>query len=196
MAARFYILPIETISGSRGPKYLKWKLNPTGLAVQWSMFDYGLQDTALVAADLTITQHNTLSANSDVVSVPLNIDDNIAAGALSTVRAQLEALWIPGNWVQTTHTYRQVLRVVAGLFQFAQRHHGLHNEPLMQGTVNWNLTLGDLSQARRDRIQATANSFNYNTNHFTLSSTLRDVLKFLGEAWGETAFFFGNVITL
>ena len=196
MATRFYLLPIEVISGARGPKYLKWRFASAGMDVPWSMMDYGLQDTALVCADVTAGQHTTLSGNADVVSVPTNIDGNVTAGALSAVRASLESLWIPGNWVTTSHTYRQVLRVVAGLFQFAQRHHALHGEMLMQGAVNFNLTLGDLSAARRDRINATATSFGYDTSGFTLASTLRDVLKFLGDAWGSSQFVFGNLATL
>lgn len=198
MAARFFLLPIETVDGRRVPKYFAApRIDDTGrLMSPWSMFDYGLQPIALLASDISGADLTVLQGAGDVQVVPANIDNTIGAGALAATRQALEDLWIPGNWVTASNTWREVLRVVAGLFQFAQRYNGLHHEELMQGAPNLSLTLGDLSAARRQKIQETCDSFGYDTSGFTLSSTLRDVLKFLGDAWGAASFQFGAIATL
>ena len=129
---RYYILPIDKRpTGHRGPKYLKWRFNPDGIDCQWSLKDYGLIDAALIAADVTQAQHEVLAAESDVAALPQDIDQNDSAIALPKVQNVLEALRIPAAWVTTDYTYRVLLRMVAGLFMFAQRYHAMHDEDLI-----------------------------------------------------------------
>ncbi len=191
MTVRFYLIPIDVVNNRRGPKYLKWRENPTGLDVPWSMMDYGLVNTALVAADVTSPQHNQLAQEVDVTAIPANIDDTVSTQALATVRSELEALNIPGNWVTTSHTYREILRVVAGLFQFAQRHHGLHNKIVLPNENNMDQNWGDLPAAVRSELAATADSFGYDTSGVTASTPIRAILKNLADQWGEQEFNMG-----
>lgn len=194
MAIRFYILPIETIDNGRGPKYLKWRLAPAGLNVRWAAMDFGLEPVMLVWADVTGGQHTALSANADVISIPANIDNNITAGALNNVKAALEGLNIPAGWVTTGHTYRQVLRIVAGLFQFAQRFHGLHGERLFGGGFTMETQFQDLPQAVRTKLIAAAESHDYDTSALSGASTVRQILKFLADQWDSEEIVMGGVV--
>lgn len=197
MTVRFYLLPIETTGNTRGPKYFKWRFcQDCTLDVPRSTKDYGLRPTALVAADVTPEQHTFLAGQPDVTSVPANIDNNISAAALLTVRSALEGLKVPGNWVTTGHTYREVLRAVAGLFQFAQRHHALHGEMLVESNVNLDLVWSEVPASKRQRVQETADSLGYDTSPVTGAWTLRETLQYLANLWGEASFQFGNLATL
>lgn len=192
MAIRFYFTPLvpcirngEAIPNSRCPKYF------AGSGVEWSLMDYGLIPICLIAADVTTAQHNSVSAQPDVVSIPQNLDSQIGAN-LATVRSRIEQLRIPGNWAQATDTYRTLLRMIGGLFQFAQRHHGLHNQIIVPDNINLNQTWGDLPLAWRQNLAATAASFDYDTSGVTASTPIRTILKALADAWGSTPLLIGN----
>ena len=196
---RFYLLPIESVvledgNIARGPKYFQWRLDPDppGLAVTWGMMDYGLIDAALLVAEVTQEQHDTLLLNSDVTSPPENIDQNITSGAIPGVQAALETLRIPADWVTTAFTYRQILRMVAGLFQFAQRHHALHNEQLIDSQAQLDLRWNQIPIARRNRILATADSLVYDYSAVQNTWLIRRILKHLSDQWGVTVFHIGG----
>ena len=196
---RFYLLPIESVvledgNIARGPKYFQWRLDPDppGLAVKWGMMDYGLIDAALLVAEVTQEQHDTLLLNSDVTSPPENIDQNITSGAIPGVQAALETLRIPADWVTTAYTYRQILRMIAGLFQFAQRHHALHNEQLIDSQAQLDLRWNQIPIARRNRILATADSLNYDYSAVQPTWLIRRILKHLADQWGVTVFHIGG----
>lgn len=191
MLIRYYIIPIETIGSARGPKYLTWRFGTGTLDVQWSCKDFGATNQMLCAVNADQTDHDVLLAQSDVVKIPQNLDGNVTAGALSTVRAELEALGVPGNWITTSHTYREVVRFVAGLFLFAQRHHEMHNQEIRPAGVDLGDTWGDLSAAWRENLQLTADSFEYDYSGVNASTPLRVILKSLGDQWGAQPIYFG-----
>lgn len=190
---RYYVLPIEVTGDRRGPKYLKWRFDPDppGIDCRWGLMDYGLIEAALVAADVTTEQHTQLASEPDVAAAPLNIDQPISAIAIPQVVTVLEALRIPADWVTTDYTYRQILRMVAGLFQFAQRHHGIHNEPLIDSPDQLDLRWNQIPQARRTRILETADSLGYDYSPVQNTWTIRQILKYLGDQWGAQEFRFG-----
>jgi len=175
--------------GRLSTKYIHGTFNQAGgdvLAVASGKMRYGFnEEVYLVAADVTTQQHNALAAHTDVTTIPANIDGNISAGALTAVKAALEALRIPGNWVTTSHTYRQVLRMVAGLFQFSKRHFKLHSKILIPTANNMDQTWGDLPLLVRQELQATADSFGYDYSGVTGSTTIRTILKSLADQWGD-----------
>lgn len=197
MTVRFYILPIEqsTDGAARGPKYFPWQFDPDPPALidaAWAMKDYGLIDAALLAADLDQTQHNTLTANPDVAAAPANIDQNISDIAIPQVQQVLEALRIPAGWVDNTYTYRQILRMVGGLFMFAQRYHGTHNEQLIDNAGQLDLRWNQIPAARQDRLKATADALGYDYSSVTNQTTVRQILKMLADQWGATPILFGR----
>ena len=161
---RFYIVPEEvTETGAKGPKYISWRFDPDppGIDCGWVGTSYGLIPAMLGCCNTTQAQHDELSGHSDVASAPLDIDQLIPEGAVPIVKNVLEALRIPAEWVDTTYTFRVILRRVAGLFQLAQRHKGLHDENLIDNQAQLDLRWNQIPLARRQRLQTTADSFGY-----------------------------------
>ncbi len=198
MTIRYYLLPVEEVQQGgilfRGPKYLRWRfgtgtIDPINGEGQW--LDYGLRPVMLACANVTNPDHTVLAAALDVTDVPLNIDNTITAGALVAVQDALENIKVPGTWVTTSHTYRQVLRAVAGLFAFAQRYHEMHNEQLIENAVNLGTLWQDIPLAKRQRIQATADALGIDYSPVTGTWTIRQILKFLADFWQATPFNFG-----
>ncbi len=191
MLVRYYIIPIEEVGSARGPKYLKWRFGTGTLDVQWSCKDFGATNQMLCAVNAEQVDHDVLLAQGDIVKIPANLDSNVTAAALPTVRAELEALGVPGNWITTLHTYREVVRFVAGLFLFAQRHHDLYNQEIRPVGIDLGDTWGDLSAAWRENLQLTADSFEYDYSGVNASMPLRVILKSLGDQWGVQPIYFG-----
>jgi hypothetical protein len=206
---RLYAIPIVGSGSSRldprRPKYVsdkevyqRWVLSipddPNSplinIGAEWNMMDYGSLPTGLVAADLTPEQHTTLVANADVDPFAADLDTAIGA-ASTTVRSRLEANRIPTQWVSGATTYRALARFVAGLFQFAQRHAGLHNEDII-GSGALDGRFRDLSAAQQARIQATATSFGYTLTAGT-NTPMRDVLTQMANQWGALPFYLGGL---
>lgn len=190
MTIRFYVVPLigAGVHGdARRPKYIA---AISGLA--WGAMDYGLYDVALVAADVSAGQHTSISANSDVVSAPANIDNTITAGALTNVKSALEALNIPANWATTANTYRDVLRVVAGIFQFAQRYHGMHNKQLLPSGVTLDTQFQDLPAAMQTELVDVADSMQIDRSGATGTITVRQILKAFADAWQGKTFYIGG----
>ena len=193
MAIRYLLIPLEiSAEGRRGPKYLKWRDNPTGLDVVWSMFDFGVLPQAIVVCDVTNAQFTALDANADVFGIPANIDNNVTATALPNVRTALETIRIPGTWITAGATsYRELLRAVCGLAQFAQKHHGMHDQYIIPDTINLDQTWGDVPLQWRQNLQATADALHYDYSQVSASTPVRVILKSLADQWGNTPFFFG-----
>lgn len=192
---RFYILPIELNGTARGPKYLNWRYDPDPPALvtcSWGLMDYGLINAALVAANVTQEQHEALAAEIDVAAAPLNIDQLIGAPAIPQIQAIMEQLRIPAEWMDITYTYRQILRMIAGLFQFAQRHHGLHREPLIDSTAQLDLRWNQVPGDRQARILATADSLGYDYSAIENTWLIRRILKHLADQWGTRPFYIGG----
>lgn len=202
---RYYILPIEmgidpeTLLpvNARGPKYFRWKYDPDPPAlldgVAWAMMDYGLINAALLMADVTQEQHEALVAEADVASPPQNIDQTISEIAIPQVQNVLEALRIPADWVNTTYTYRQILRMLAGLFLFAQRYHAMHGEVLIDNQAALGLRWNQIPVARRQRVTATADELGYSYGEVQNTWLIRRILFHLAQQWGATPIYIGGV---
>ena len=192
---RYYLMPLATaeINGApyRAPKYLKSPVNPAGIQCNRAVRDYGMIDACLVAADVTDQQHAALVANNDVAGAPKNIDQPIGDN-LDRVRAVLEAFRIPANAITTQHTFRQLLRYIAGLFLFAQTYHALHGEALLDSPAELNTTWAELSIPRRNKIVEAAAKHRYYVPAQHADWPLRRVLKHMADQWGNTPIHFGS----
>ena len=184
---RYYILPIITIQeygvNNRVPKYVH------ELPINWGMMDYGLIDAALVGAEVTQAQHEQLVANPDVEAAPENLDQNISDIAIPRVQAVMEQLRIPAGWIDNTYTYREILRMIAGLFQFSQRYWGMHHEVLINNQAQLDLRWNQIPQDKQDRIKATADNLGYDYSEVQPTWLIRQILKHLGDQWGEKPFY-------
>jgi len=197
---RWYVIPaIEAFPNVYGPAYVRWTwhgqiANSEGVVCVARWKDYGFGTSCLVVADVTTEQHAVLAAHEDVIAVPANIDNYIPAAALPTVEAKLESLAIPGDWVTTSHTYRDVLRMTAHLFLLAQRYNGMtghHFTEITDQTLD-RLVSEIPTQIRQD-LNAAAQSLGYDTSMIQGSWTLRRALRELAQQWGDTPVLFGNI---
>jgi len=156
--------------------------------------DYGADPVFLVLADVTNPQHNQLNNQNDVTSIIqyANLDNTVPANAVTAVRNGLEALNIPGNWVDSTDTWRFVMRIVMSCFQFQQRVHGMNGRSVFREGVDLSRTWSSLPVGIRTDIQAAADSFGWDYSSLTGASTLREVLRTLAIQWGSEPFVIGG----
>jgi hypothetical protein len=160
--------------------------------VEAAYMSFGNEGTMLVCADADAATHATFAALPRVTQLPADLDQNLTAGAVNTVQTALEARNIPAHWVSTSLTYRQVLRGVAGIFQFAQIYTAMHNLTLFRGGVTLETVLNQIPQAERNRLTEAAAAANLSTSGITLSSTLRQVLNVFGQQWLNRSIYLGR----
>lgn len=191
MTIRYYVLPIQQIGNARGPKYFKWRDNPTGIVCPWSMKDYGSINQAVVCADIAAQDHTSLAANADVLSVPVNIDQTLNTNAVTAAVTFLEAYNIPAGWVTTGLTYRTVLRTVTAFFLFMQRVTVILGRAI-ELPPNWlNLQEQNIPADIRNALAQTASEFEFDYSAVTGTTTMRQILKHMADAWGSTSILFG-----
>lgn len=162
-------------STPRQPKYASTHL----AGINWNMMDYGDEPFCLVAADLG-SGHSALAAESDVTALPADLNQEIG-GQLSTVQNTLESLNIPSDWVQSTHTYKRVLRAATLIFQIAQRHQGLSFGRIFTAGVTLDTQFNQLSSTARNRLLSVAQTMKLDTSGLGGASTLRQILKALAD---------------
>ncbi len=199
MTIRYYILPRDEIinpttgNESYGPKYIWWQCNPPlathdGLQIPWSGYYYGIIPAMLIAADVSQEQHDQLVAETDVAGAPIDIDTYVTTAAIPKIQTVLEALRIPAMWVDETYTYRQLLRMVAGLFQFSDAYFGQYREALIDNQAQLDLTWEQVPIDRREKIKTIARQFRWDYAIVTREWSVRQTLKYLADQWGSARF--------
>lgn len=143
----------------------------------YSAMDYGFEGLFFVKADLTAAQRTALSAQTDVLVVPANIDSTVSALALSRIQTTLEAANLPAEWVDTSLTYRQVLRRVRRIITFMQRWQGLFGDRLFVNGVTLDTRWNQLGGVQQQRLRDVAASLQLDTTGITNTSTLRQILR-------------------
>lgn len=196
MTWRIHLMPMVGTGSSRfDPRVPKYK-NEFG-AFHWQgPVDYGSQDACFVALDADATTHSTLSAHADVLTVPANLDSNPTAGAVTTTQNALEALSIPAGWVNTSLTWRTIVRVVIGMFVLNQRYWVISGNELGNGrrsifdNVNLNSTVSQIPAQARAWLDAAAASMNLDTSGITGSTTIRQMLQIFGQQFAANPYTF------
>lgn len=163
--------PKYTDPGSLGAG---WNVGP------WSAMDYGLENVELVALNLDASQHSTLAAQTDVLSVPSPITNTVSALALNTVQTKLEAGNIPADWVTTAFTYRQVLSRVMRIVQFMQRFHGMFGR-LFAGGATLDTRINQLPVNARTALATAAQSLGADTSSITGTTLIRQALVIVAD---------------
>ena len=193
MAIRIYVMPIveNIFNGNifRSPKYIGLNFHGQQIATALpgleallpGMMDYGFQPICLYIVDVTPAQHTLLSAQTDVLSVPANIDNNLSTAAVNATKTFLESINIPNGWINTSLTYRQVLRLIGWLFQFMQRLHGIYPHKLFDGITALDTTYGSLTPEWQSALLQAGQSFGFDTSGLTSNTTLRTILKFMAD---------------
>lgn len=194
MTNRFYLVPAETIpvgqihAGGLRPAYVN-DLVPRPI---YRCMDYGMEPVFLLAADVTPAQHATLAAQSPITVVPNALAGNVGDD-LAAVEAAIESWNIPAHWVTAGMTYRMVLKGVATIFQFAQRLHGMFGVRAFPPGITLSTTVGQLTQAQRDKLAAVSDSFGWDRSGVTGATTMRQLLRGAAQQWNAGVFFAGEV---
>lgn len=176
MALRLYFVPKALVGTDYVPKYFT---DGTIVATTWGSRDF--DDWYLVAADLSSGDHATITGEPDALALPANLVATLTAGQVTAAQAKLEAANIPANWVDTTLTWTQVVRVVYGMISLNQRFKGNNDGAgIFRSGISLGSTIGDLPSNVRQRLQDAAVSLGMDTSGVTLSSTLRSVYRDLG----------------
>jgi hypothetical protein len=193
LMARFYLVPkigVGTVPDPFRAKYVR----PDELGAGWNIvgryvsMDYGFENAFLVKADVTPSEHTTLSAQTDVLAVPADLDTLVSGAALPTVQSKLEALNLPASWVTTSHTYRQVMRTVRRVITFMQRYQGLFPaDRVFAAGITLDTRLNQMTAAQRSRLQDVAVSLGLDTSGVTNTLTIRQALRVMADQLPDIA---------
>lgn len=197
MTIRFYIVPLEIVvhspdpySATRTHKYfgsinddndlLRVPIVPN---VNYQSTHMGLENVSLVRADVTPAQHAILISYPDVIAFPENLNNNATQNAIDDVSPKLEAYKIPSDWIDTSLTYRQILRRIHRIFKVARfmHEHGFNINLFGAGRL-LSTTYSELSLSIRNRLTQVAALVGADTSGLTGSSTVRQILKVLMDA--------------
>lgn len=203
---RFYVIPAETQvdpfgSTTRGPAHLAWyqtALNvwfPTGgIVCQWSAKDYGDVDRMIVAVETDATTHDAIAAFADVLALPENLDQLPGASARNAIKNRLETFNIPSGWIVAGMTYREILRIVLGMFMFMQRLQVRSPGNIFKRlNITLDTTFGELGVGAQQVLRDSANSLGYNGDAIPANWTIRQILKYAADQWGDAPILFGFV---
>lgn len=193
MTWHLYLVPAigdGTKANPRRPKYLG------DMVIDSAAIDYGFQPIFLAAADLTDTQHASITGNADVISFPLDLTAVIGGGqALQNARNALEAALVPAQWVKATDTWAFVAHTVGAMFQFMQRlNFYLGNEVLIDSSTKLNIQWQNVPvDPYQTAILNTAQSFNYDTSFIAGNTQLRVLLENFAGQWGQRVIHIGMI---
>jgi len=151
---------------------------------QWGMYDYGNEPWCLVGVhDIDAPTDASLTANPDCMGLPTNLDNTLNSTQVTRVSNALESANMPGTWITTSNTWRQILRFVGAVCQFAQRYQGMANAQWFTGGVTLATTYGSLPANVRSDLLTTAQSFAFDTSGITGASTLRQIITSAGSQY-------------
>lgn len=150
-----------------------------------SSMNIGLDSLFLVRVVMEETLRDSIAALSDVNAFPKNINNTLTTGAVTTIKNKLEAKKIPAGWINTSTTYKEVIKFVALIAQLHQRFDGLFGDKLLPAGVTLNTTFSQLPQAGKNKLNALADSFGFSKGSITGSSTLRFIFKELVKQWNS-----------
>jgi len=196
IVGRFYLVPVETVGNARGPEYFKWRFNPSGIDCRWSAMDYGFVPTMLVLAhDIEQADHDALVLNADVYAFPEDVDQPVSD---PTIDVFFETLHIPTGWLTPSTTYRELLRQLAGMFQFNQRYGGIAADQSGElhsifDTATLDDRLREMSAQEEEWFYLTLESFGYDRTLVSRNSRLRQLVKQAGNLWEGQSFVMGGV---
>lgn len=179
MTMRVYIMPLVLGGGPSGLGR-KAKYTPPG----YHIIPYGAENVCILAADVDAATHATISADPQVSTLPANLTNNLTAGAVTQAQAFLDGLNIPSQWVTTSITYVQLIRIVGKIFEVAQLFEGSIGK-LFTGGVTLATQFQALPANVRTTLQQIATSHGWDTSGLTATSTVRQVLKFMADQFPD-----------
>lgn len=190
MAIRFYILPLDIVihstdpySASRTPKYLS-SLTDIAPIIQcgWNSTIYGLNNVALIKADISTSQHTLLSSQTDVIAFPNNLDNPATQSAIDSVSPRLEVFNIPTSWINTSLTYRQILRRISRIFRVFRRLHERFDEKIFDVGFDLDSQYKDFSSTAKLNLKEIALELGIDLTEYSNTTTVRQIVEALMNA--------------
>ncbi len=201
---RIYLVPLVgtgTLQDSKRPKYF---IDPGAIitpGVAISTQYYGEEGTVIVGADLSISDDSLVIGQPDVTALPFDLAATLTAGQVSAVKNKLESLNIPHQWVDTSDTWLDIVRIVLGISSFLSRYRGIYSHlfgtpipKVFGGGITLGSTFGTLSSNIQTALIETALSFNISTAGLTANTTMRVILKALADNFSSMQYNFGGVL--
>jgi hypothetical protein len=152
----------------------------------------------LLIADLAQADHDALILNSDVYLFPDDLDTPVDDPGVDVF---FEGINIPTNWLTPSTSWRELLRQVAGMFQFNQRYGGIAAEQTGQlhsvfDTADLDTRLNEMTAQEQAWFQQTVDSFTeqFGMDPITVPTNqlLRNLIKTAGSFWDDQPFFLGG----
>lgn len=180
---RLYIIPVIQIPLGGGstyniPAYLMHRLQTplVGLeGVRWAWTTWLLEDVGILVADTTDTQNIILDSQPGVFPIP-DLDATILnANIRNRVRNTLEAAFVPGTWIQTGNVYRNILRALAGMFEYHNRAVALNQGRFFIGSITLSTTISQLTTSQQAALSQAAGEFGVDYSGVTGTTNLRTV---------------------
>lgn len=188
--ARVYLVPKigdgQSPDTAFRPKYTDldslgagWNLNG-----RWTSLDYGAENLFMLVAQVTAEEHTLLNAQTDVLAVP-DLDNQVSGPAIPVIESKLEAANLPGDWVNTSMTYRQVCKRVRKIVSFMQRYFGEYADSIFAGGLTLDTRINQIPQARRQRMATVAGTLGLDTSGLGGTTTIRQALRILADQIGD-----------
>jgi len=203
---RLYIVPIETYQPAstlyRGPKYFKWRFSdqcdpvtsiPELVNVAWGNLHYGAEDIMIIAADVTTAQHTLIAEQSDVIAAPENLDQVITAEEVQALRVYCQSNQLP-HFTDDTMTYRQALRIYAGVFIFVQRLDGMSKKRFSEFGFTMQTQWKNMSTEAEQAFLGVASSFDnpLDVSGIKNNDKIETILSMFGEQFDDWNYQLGG----
>jgi len=178
MTVRLYIIPVVHLTNPvyNVPAYLPHRFHPATVGLEgvpWAWTTYLLEDTSILIADTTDAQNTLLDSQLGVFPIA-NLDATVPnAATRNRVRTALENGFVPGTWITTDMVYRNILRSLAGMFEFHNRAVAISQGRFFDGVKNLSTTISQLSTAQQNALSQAATEFGINYSSVTGTTTLR-----------------------
>jgi hypothetical protein len=183
---RIYLIP-KVIGGPHNELDLAYQEDYVGQS--YTLMPFGRDPLAIVGfPSLPAESAAALALHADVVAFPDTEStawNSPIGGELAALQAALEAAKVPAGWIQSTFTWRTVLRLLAAMTQFLQRY---GSDGWKQGLFSAGVTLdtrfNQLPTGVQNRLRTAASTMGYDTSALTGNSTVRAILKNVADQWG------------
>lgn len=164
------------------PKYTDPGDLGAGLDIKgYSVKDYGYEKSCLLIAELSPEQRTAVQAQIDTLVLPFDLDVTISAIALPSIQAKLEALNLPGTYITTEYTVRQIVRGFRKLFTFMEVWQGMFPEGLFTDGVTLDTRINQLTAIKRTRLLAVSDALALDRSGVTNTMMLRQALREVGD---------------
>ena len=126
-----------------------------------------------------------------MLAIPTNLNTKLNATAVTTAETYLESIGMPAHWVSTSYTYREVLRIVGGCFLYMQRVTAILGRAITLTGGVLGMQMQNIAADIRAAMAQAADEQGFDYSGVTATTTVRQVLKAMADAWGDKPILMG-----